>query len=126
MQRALAVAAAATLAVGVQACGFKKSNETQVRETLDTFYGAVANDDGVTACNLLTRAERARVTTPSTGPCGRLTLRAVRKTGVTQVPKVSKVDVSGRKATATLQTPRGNRPVQLDKEKGKSWRISRL
>ena len=126
MRKVLALTAAAALAAGMPACGFSKSNEKQVRDTLNTFYGAVANDDGITACNLLTRAERARVTTPSTGPCGRLTLQAVRKTGVTQVPKVSNVDVSGRKATATLQTPRGTRRVHLDKEKGKDWKISRL
>ena len=129
MRPILASAAALAVVAGLAGCGKAASEESRVRDTLDRLAKATAQRDYQTLCDDILSAALVKQIDTAGVPCRdalRAGLGGVRRPRL----KVVRVNVKGKRATATVHTSAtGQKPsddtVSLAKE-GSGWRVVSL
>jgi hypothetical protein len=126
---ACAGALIATLALGAVGCGGGGESD-KVKDTVKSFFAALADRDGKKACSLLSKALVASAQVGG-GSCA-TSVKAVaaqavpdNKRGEARSINVTDIKIKGTTATAFARGKKGKRQVTLVKEGGK-WKLATL
>jgi hypothetical protein len=117
--------------VVLAACGGGGDDESAVRDATSSFYGALADKDGSKLCELLSESQRKAVAKgggTTNGSCEQVMGLALNFAGSDDLKqadqaKITKVQVDGDRATATVELKGKAGTLGLVREDG-DWRIS--
>ena len=118
--------AAATLAFA--GCG--KSDDEKVKETATQYLKALSTGDGDKACGLVSAGAANQIKTQSKAKDCASAIESFTKSAdgaavmkAFKAAKVEKVQVKGKKATATIKVANQTAPLPLEKN-GDDWKLS--
>jgi hypothetical protein len=125
----------ATLAAGCAAAslafaGCGKSDEDKVKETVTSYINALSAGDGNKACGLVSAAAANQIKTQSKAKDCASAIETFTKSSdgaavkaAFKAAKVEKIQVKGKKATATIRVASQTAPLPLEKD-GDNWKLS--
>ena len=126
--RTAIITGCAAAALAFAGCG--KSDEDKVKETVTSYIDALSSGDGAKACGLVSESAANQIKTQSKAKDCATAIEAFTKSPqgpavkkAFDAAKVEKVEVKGKKATATIRVASQTAPLPLEKD-GDDWKLS--